>query len=130
MTRASADGLLRIGELSARTGASARMLRHYESQGLLPAQRSSTGQRLFESTAVEQVHYIRELLAAGLPIRVIRELIDCIHEPGRIEPCAVPVLVEHLRDYDARIAALVTTRDSLQGLIDASVPAPSGNPPL
>ena len=122
MTRSSAGGLLRVGDLSARTGVSARSLRHYENQGILPAQRSSTGQRLFESSAIEQVLYIRELLDAGLPIRVIRDLIDCIHDSGRLEPCAVPVLVEHLNDYDARIAALVTTRASLQGLIEASAP--------
>ncbi|MGK2865805.1 MAG: MerR family transcriptional regulator [Mycobacterium sp.] len=120
MTKASAGGLLRVGDLSARTGVSTRLLRHYENEGALRARRSSTGQRLFDVSAVEQVRYIRELLDAGLPIRVIRDLIDCIHEPGRLEPCAVPILVEHLNDHDARIAALVSTRDSLKGLIDAS----------
>lgn len=122
MSRSSAGGLLRVGDLSAHTGVNPRLLRHYENEGILPAQRSSTGQRLFDSSAIERVLYIRELLDAGLPIRVIRELVDCIHEPGRIEPCAVPILVEHISDYDARIAALTTTRGSLQGLIDASTP--------
>ena len=118
--RASSADMLRVGELAARTGVSTRLLRHYENRGILPAPRSSTGQRLFDSGAIEQVRYIRRLLDAGLPTRVIRELIDCIHEPGRLEPCAVPLLVEHLNSYDERIAGLVSTRDSLQGLIDAS----------
>lgn len=121
MAKASADGtLLRVGELAARTGVTARMLRHYENEGILRAARSSSGQRLFDGDAVERVRFIRELLAAGLPIRVIRELVDCIHEPGRLEPCAVPLLVDHLREHDARIAELASTRESLQGLIDAS----------
>lgn len=120
MTRASRGGLIRVGDLSALTGVSPRLLRYYENQGILTAQRSSTGQRLFGSGTVERVLIIRELLAAGLPIRVIRELIDCIREPGGLEPCAVPVLVEHLNDFNARIANLATTRDSLQGLIDGS----------
>jgi DNA-binding transcriptional MerR regulator len=122
VTRANPEGLLRVGELATRTGVSTRMLRHYESQGILPAQRSSTGQRLFESGAVEQVQYIRELLDAGLPIRIIRDLIDCIREPGRLEPCAVPILVEHLNSYDERIGALLSTRASLKGLLNASTP--------
>lgn len=122
MSRSSAGGLLRVGDLSAHTGVNPRLLRHYENQGILPAQRSSTGQRLFDSNAIDRVLHIRELLNAGLPTRVIRELLGCIHEPGRLEPCAVPVLVEHINDYDARIAALATTRSSLQGLIDASTP--------
>lgn len=120
MTKANAGGLLRVGDLSARTGVSSRLLRYYENQGALRAQRSLTGQRLFDSSAIEQVRFIRELLGAGLPIRKIRDLIDCIHEPGRLEPCAVPILIEHLSEHDARIASLVSTRDSLQGLIDAS----------
>ena len=120
MTRANPYELLRVGELAAHTGVNTRPLRHYENQGILPAQRSATGQRLFEASAVEQVRYIRELLDAGLPIRIIRNLIDCIREPGRLEPCAVPILVEHLNDYDQRISSLLSTRASLQGLLDAS----------
>lgn len=121
MTMASAGGLIHVGELSARTGVSTRLLRYYENQGVLRAQRSSTGQRLFDGNAIEQVRFIRELLDAGVPIRIIRDLVDCIHEPKRLEPCGVPILVKHLSDQDARIAALVSTRDSLQGLVDASV---------
>lgn len=114
------DEFIRIGELADRTGISPRLLRHYENHGVLSAQRSPSGQRLFEPNAVARVRHIRELLNAGLPIRVIKELIDCIHEPGRLEPCAVPLLVEHLESHDRRIAALERTRSALQGLIDAS----------
>lgn len=120
MTTANSAELLRVGELAARTGVSARLLRYYENQGILPAERSATGQRLFDTGSVEQVRYIRELLDAGLPIRIIRNLIDCIREPGRVEPCALPILLEHLRDYDQRLSSLLRTRTSLQGLIDAS----------
>jgi DNA-binding transcriptional MerR regulator len=122
VTRANSVELLRVGELAARTGVSARLLRYYENEGILPAQRSAKGQRLFESDTVEQVRYIRELLGAGLPIRIIRHLIDCIREPGRLEPCAVPILVEHLSNYDEQISSLLSTRASLQGLLDASRP--------
>lgn len=95
------------------------MLRHYENQGLITAERSSTGQRLFDPSVVDQVRSIRWLLGAGLPVEAIRELLDCIHDTDRLEPCAVPLLVDHLQAYDGRIAELTTTRDALQGLIDA-----------
>lgn len=114
--------LLRVGDLAARTGVSPRLLRYYENQGLLTAERSSTGQRLFDPADVDQVRHIRLLLEAGLPTRVIGELLDCIHEPGRLEPCAVPTLVEHLETHDERIAGLLSTRAALQGLIDSSTP--------
>ena len=122
VSKANSPGqyLLRVGDLASRTGVSARLLRYYENQGLLGAERSSTGQRLFEKSAVGQVRYIRLLLGAGLPTRVIRDLLDCIHDPGHLEPCALPTLVNHLRDHDERIAELLSTRDALQGLIDSS----------
>ncbi|MGP5291070.1 MerR family transcriptional regulator [Brachybacterium tyrofermentans] len=124
MAEASQDRarLLRVGDLAARTGATPRMLRYYENQGLIEAERSSSGQRLFDPAVAGQVRHIRTLLAAGLPTRAINELLDCIHDSDRLEPCAVPLLVEHLHDYDAQIAELVGTRDTLQGLIDSSTP--------
>lgn len=39
---------MRIGELSARTGASRRSLRYYEEQGRLVSSRSSSGQHHYE----------------------------------------------------------------------------------
>lgn len=114
------DRKLRIGELATLTSTTPRMLRHYENQGLITAKRSSTGQRLFDPSATEQVHSIRRLLGAGLPVEAIRELLDCIHDTDRLEPCAVPLLVEHLNAYDGRIAELTSTRDALQDLINAS----------
>lgn len=111
---------LRIGDLAALTSTTPRMLRHYENEGLISAERSSAGQRLFDPTVADQVRFIRRLLMAGLPVVAVRELVDCIHDDDRLEPCAVPVLVDHLRAHDVRIAELTTTRDALQGLIDAS----------
>ena len=109
-----------MGRLAALTGVSPRMLRYYESRGLLSATRSSSGQRLFDRGTVTTVRHIRWLLSAGLPTRVIRELLDCIEDPDRIEPCAVPVLLEHVHAYEQQIAELTTTRQALQGLIEAS----------
>lgn len=109
--------MLRIGELSALTGVGPRLLRYYQSRGLLAADRSTSGQRLFDPAVVERVRAIRSLLDVGLPTRTILELIDCVSEPGRLEPCATPVLVEHLMAYDARIADLVSTREGLEALI-------------
>lgn len=124
MAQASLDTLaqrpLRIGELAAVTSTTPRMLRHYENRGLIDAARSATGQRLFHPSTIETVRSIRRLLAAGLPVELIHELLDCIHDDDRLEPCAVPLLVDHLATYDVRIAKLSSTRDALQGLINAS----------
>lgn len=44
---------LRIGDLATLASATPRMLRHYEKKGLIAAERSSTGQRLFDPSIVE-----------------------------------------------------------------------------
>lgn len=112
--------LLRIGDLSARTGVSTRMLRYYESQGLIEAERSPRGHRLFDPVVTHQIYYVKMLLAAGLPTRVIGELLDCVRGTGKLASCAVPTLLDHLRSYDRQIASLIGTREALQGLVDAS----------
>ncbi|SDT07388.1 DNA-binding transcriptional regulator, MerR family [Brevibacterium sandarakinum] len=119
-SRVTANRTLRIGDVAAVTSATPRMVRYYEKQGLITAERSSAGQRLFDPSVIDQVRSIRWLLSAGLPTEAIRELLDCIHDTNRIEPCAAPLLMNHLHAYDGRIAELTSTRDALQMLIDAS----------
>lgn len=65
---------MRIGELSERTGASPRSLRHYEQCGLLASQRGGGGHRLYNEADVAQVRFIQGLLSAGLSTSLIGEL--------------------------------------------------------
>ncbi|CAI7974193.1 MerR family transcriptional regulator [Frankia sp. Hr75.2] len=77
-----------IGELSAATGASVRSLRHYETHGLLVAGRGMNGYRQFPDSAVETVARIRVLLAAGLSVATIRQVLPCtLDATPRIIPC-------------------------------------------
>ncbi|MFJ3956751.1 MerR family transcriptional regulator [Arthrobacter sp. NPDC090010] len=114
--------LLRVGDLAERTGTTPRMLRYYEGKGLIRAERSASGQRLFSPETVEQVGHIRMLLAAGLPTSAVQDLLTCIRGHNSVDPCAVPVLLRHLREYDERIAGLTSTRAILQGLIGSATP--------
>ncbi|MEY9260350.1 DNA-binding transcriptional MerR regulator [Brevibacterium epidermidis] len=111
---------MRLGKLQKRAGVSPRLIRYYEAQELLRAERSSTGQRVVDQSHVEFIGTIRWLLDAGLSTRVIRELMDCVRAPDSIEPCAVPTLFDHLDDFDERIARLSGTRATLQVLIDSA----------
>ncbi len=124
MTSASPDlvELLPIGELARRAGVSPRLLRYYEAQGLLAALRSLSGHRRYAPSAETTVRSIRLLLDAGVPTRLIRDLLDCVHDGSQIEPCAVPTLAAHLAGHDRRLARMATTRAALQGLIDAAMP--------
>jgi DNA-binding transcriptional MerR regulator len=74
---------MRIGELSARTGVSRRLLRYYEEQGLLASSRSPSGQRHYDDEHVQRVRLIRAFLAAGMSSTTIAEMVPCMAEPSR-----------------------------------------------
>lgn len=123
---------MRISELAERTGVSTRLLRYYEERGLLTPRRCANGYRDYAENAAELVAEIRELLAAGLSTRVIRELEPRapseINEP---RPCpeALDVLRRELGALDARIACLQRVRGNLADYLDGAVGAALAHAP-
>jgi DNA-binding transcriptional MerR regulator len=111
---------MKIGELAAATDTSVRLLRYYEEQGLLASYRLVSGHRRYDDSAPAAVRRIRGLLDAGLPTRVIRDLLPCVRQDGSVAECQLETLQEHLQGLDDRISALWETRASLAGLISAS----------
>ncbi|GHF36691.1 MerR family transcriptional regulator [Streptomyces mashuensis] len=107
-----------IGELSRRTGVSARLLRYYEEQGLLEAERGTNGYRYYGEEAVVTVSQIRALLAAGLSTEVIRSVLPCFRDEG-FEWCPDlrATLDRELQELDARMAELRRSRDTLADLL-------------
>ncbi|MEU0466730.1 MULTISPECIES: MerR family transcriptional regulator [unclassified Amycolatopsis] len=114
---------MRIGELSARTGVSQRLLRYYEEQGLLVPRRDANGYRVYDDDAVVTVRQIRALLAAGLSTCVIAKLLPCARgEKPDLELCpeVVRTLREQLDALDERIDGLRQTRGALAAYVPAS----------
>ncbi|RKF30549.1 MerR family transcriptional regulator [Paraburkholderia fungorum] len=70
--------LLTIGEVSQRTGASVRSIRHYDEHGLLASVRASNGYRMFPDKAVTQVRQIQRMIATGFTIDDILGFPDCM----------------------------------------------------
>lgn len=109
-------GDMKIGELAAGTGVSVRLLRYYEEQGLLCSQRTPGGQRVYDEGAADVVRNIRMLLDAGLPTKVIREVLPCV-EPDGIHACVADRLRAQLSEIDGRITELSEARSSLAELL-------------
>ncbi|MFS0694056.1 MerR family transcriptional regulator [Streptomyces nitrosporeus] len=107
---------MRIGELAARAGVSVRALRYYEEQNLLASARSPSGQRHYPDSAVDRVEVIQQLYAAGLPSRVIVELLPSV-ETGEVTPELLVLLAAERDRIDAQVGTLVRTRDRLDTII-------------
>ncbi|MES5824741.1 MerR family transcriptional regulator [Streptomyces sp. RG80] len=110
VTEAGAERLIRIGEVARGAGVSVRAVRYYEQQGLLIAERSPSGQRLYRQDAVTLVRFFQQMFAAGLTSRRITELLPC-WDSGHTDAQQRAML----RAERDRIKARV---DDLQGALD------------
>jgi DNA-binding transcriptional MerR regulator len=69
------QGLLKIGDVVARTGLTERAIRHYERLGLIKPDRSAAGQRLFGAEALRALASVRILKRAGFSLAEIETLL-------------------------------------------------------
>ena len=101
------DRRMRIGELSARSGVSARSLRYYETQRLLSPGRTTGGQRVYSEEQLGFVLQIQELFRAGFCSSVIQELLPVLGSSRRD--------AEELRSaFDAAEARLESEKESIE----------------
>ncbi|MEU3220236.1 MerR family transcriptional regulator [Streptomyces sp. NPDC006971] len=126
---------MRIGELSERTSTPRRLLRYYEEQGLIAAGRSPNGYRDYDDYLVDRVLQIRGLLDAGLPTRIIKQILPCLDKPRIIHfSDATPEMIGTLeRERDRmteRIECLTRNRDAIGEYLNAVRGNKSATPPL
>jgi len=115
------DTLMRIGELSARTGVSVRSLRYYEQQGLLTSTRTTGAHRLYTEAAVDRVHMLRQLYEAGLSSETIAALLPCVDAPAEdVTVHTLDVMRRERERIDAQISTMLTTRSHLDALIEVA----------
>jgi DNA-binding transcriptional MerR regulator len=109
---------MRIGELARRTGVPARRLRYYEEQGLLSSDRSANGYRDYDPQAVERATQIRDLIDAGIPTAIIKDILPRLGHPGDIHVTGlaaevIDALEHHREQLDARIQCIARNRDAI-----------------
>jgi DNA-binding transcriptional MerR regulator len=114
-----------VGELSRRTGASVRSIRHYDEHGLLASVRASNGYRTFPDKAVTQVRQIQRMIATGFTIEDIRGFPDCmlLIEGARSCDQITDVQRKRLKAIERQIADLEKRRARLvKMLLEGAVP--------
>ncbi|MFE0098970.1 HEAT repeat domain-containing protein [Streptomyces sp. NPDC059009] len=106
-----------IGEVARRSGVSARMLRHYESIGLVrPSGRTGSGYREYAPGDIRRIFHIESLRSLGLSLREIGRALD---DPDFTPAELVGDIIRQTRD---RIAAETELLTRLRR-IDAADPA-------
>src|SRR5690606_19380946 len=78
------DHAMNIGQASKRSGVSQRMIRHYETIGLIPkAARRDSGYRDYDDADVHTLSFIRRARDLGFPINEIAQLLALWQDRSR-----------------------------------------------
>ncbi len=108
---------VKIGELADRTGVSVRALRYYEEKGVLAPDRTHSGYRIFADPDVRKVAHIQTLLAAGLGMALIGEILACLSgESLLLDDCRERLEAERRR-ITGTIDQLAHSRSLLDDLL-------------
>jgi DNA-binding transcriptional MerR regulator len=123
---------MKIGEFAERTGVSRRLLRYYEEQELITPSRALNGYREYEESHVDIVLQIKGLLDAGLPTRIIQQLLPCLDRPQTIYvPNVTPEMIATLQREQARLSEriefLTRNRNAIADYLDKVLSVKSAN---
>jgi MerR family copper efflux transcriptional regulator len=109
-----------IGEAAKASGVSAKMLRYYESIGLIPtATRTEGGYRTYGAREVETLRFIRRARDLGLSVDRIKLLVGLWHDRERPSREVKRIALAHVSELRIKIAELTAMCATLEELADA-----------
>ncbi len=111
---------MNIGQAAAAAGVTPKMIRHYESLGLIPAaDRTQAGYRLYTKREVDMLRFVRQSRTLGFSIQQIDSLLALWRDERRESRSVKDLARRHLAELDARRRELDEMRGTLAGLIDS-----------
>jgi Cu(I)-responsive transcriptional regulator len=110
--------VMNIGEAAQATGVSAKMIRHYESVGLLPAPpRTDAGYRRYGDTALASLRFIRHARDLGFSIEQIRALLGLWQNRRRSSRQVKALAESHIAELEAKLRDLQVMKATLEHLV-------------
>lgn len=108
---------MNIGEAARESGVTAKMIRYYESVGLLaPKARTESGYRVYGMEEVHALRFVRQARRLGFLVDDIRRLLALWHDRSRASAEVKSIALSHVNELDQRIAELTQMRDTLAHL--------------
>lgn len=108
---------VQIGQAAQQSGVSSKMIRHYESLGLLPPiHRSDGGYRLYSDNDIHTLRFIKRARDLGFSMDDIAELVNLWHNRQRSSAQVKKIADSHLQRLRERIAQLQAMERSLEQL--------------
>ena len=112
------EGTFNIGEAARRSGVSAKMVRHYESLGLLPSvHRTDAGYRQYGDAEVHTLRFIRRARDLGFSMHEIEQLLHLWQDRRRSSAEVRRIASRHVEELSRKLAEMEAMRRTLQHLV-------------
>ena len=110
---------MNIGEASAASGVSAKMIRYYEDVGLLPpAARSKAGYRRYGAADVQSLRFLRRARSLGFAMAQMRDLMALWKDERRASADVKRLALSHAADLEEKAQAIAEMSRALRHLAD------------
>lgn len=110
---------MNISDAAAAAGVTPKMIRHYESLGLLPqVQRTEAGYRLYGAPEIEMLRFIRQSRALGFSMEQTQSLLSLWQDEGRESRDVKALAQRQLADLRERQRELAEMAAALTRLVD------------
>jgi len=113
------SGPFNIGKAATLSGVSAKMVRHYESLGLLPAvARTDAGYRQYGPSEVHSLRFVRRARELGFSMAEIDGLLKLWRNRRRSSADVKRIALAHVADLERRIDEMTAMKRTLAHLAD------------
>ena len=109
---------MNIGQAAEASGVTAKMIRHYEQVGLLPAaRRTESGYRQYGDNDVHTLRFIRQTRDLGFSIAEITELVSLWQNRRRSSRVVKALAQAHIQALEAKAQELLAMKATLEHLV-------------
>lgn len=109
---------MNISDAARLSGLSNKMVRHYETVGLIqPPARSAAGYRQYSQHNIDELAFIAHARTLGFSIAQTGDLLSLRRDPQRASREVKAVAQQHLQELDAKMQQLQRMKSLLAGMI-------------
>ncbi|MDB6050632.1 MAG: HTH-type transcriptional regulator [Pseudomonas sp.] len=110
---------MNIGQAAKNSGLSAKMIRYYESTGLLKAaHRSDSGYRLYGQDDLHTLAFIKRSRDLGFSLEEVSKLLTLWQDQSRASADVKDLARKHIGELNQKIEDMASLRDTLQDLVE------------